>query len=535
MGASSSVYRVGNVLDSNKDADPDDGTAVSAGTITTPFWSGGVTTYKGTTDVARAAFDRVLDYMGPNWWTRDVVPDTPDERIIAEARNGTGKIVAWADDPWNASDGAEWQALRSTPQVSRAGDWDTEASVGYGIGDGMPTYWELEHNLNPSARDDTGDFDGDGYTNLEEYLNDIAAWPAPNSITFNNAHDDGRYAHILNWDANPDAALVHPWQPSRYDRAVIDNGTVAVDAVGQHAGNLLLGTHAGDNATLNISNGWLKIEDAPQGPSDGSISIGQHAGATASLNLSGGKLVAEALLKGPGGTFNFTGGVLSAETVNFPLVNNGGTIAPGNSPGQTYINGDFTTNSGALEIELAAAASYDGIGVNGNTVLGGDLIVKLLGGFVPTAEDSFTIIQGPFVSTMTGTFANLDNGRVSIDGAEGSFLVIIGTNHVTLSNFSLAPPVLAGDYNDDGLVDAADYIVWRKLEGTSATLPNETASPGEVDEEDYNAWSQNFGSSNTSGNGSDAAAPEPTSWLLLLAGCALGVGAINKRRRRYTP
>ena len=54
---------------------------------------------------------------------------------------------------------------------------------------------------------------------------------------------------------------------------------------------------------------------------------------------------------------------------------------------------------------------------------------------------------------------------------------------MTLSNFLLAPPVLAGDYNDDGLVDAADYIVWRKFAGTDFPLPNETASPGDVDDE----------------------------------------------------
>jgi hypothetical protein len=221
--------------------------------------------------------------------------------------------------------------------------------------------------------------------------------------------------------------------------------------------------------------------------------------------------------------------------VGFSLVNNGGTLAPGNSPGQTLIVGDFTTNSGALEIELASAASYDAVSVMGDTVLGGNLVVKLLNGFAPTGADSFTILQSTLAGSISGTFANLTNGRVSIDGADGSFLVTVGANNVTLSNFSLAPPVLAGDYNDDGLVDATDYIVWRKLVGTNATLPNETVSPGEVDEEDFNAWTQNFGSSDSSGNGSDAAAPEPASWLLLLTGCQLGVGAIDKRRRRFTP
>ena len=208
MSASSSVYRNGNLLDSNKDADANDGVALSAGGAANPFWQGGVVTYTGTTDTAQQAFDRVLNYVGANWWTRDGVIDTPDERIINEARTGTGKIMAWADDPWNndPSEGVEWRALKNTPQTNRAVDWDTEASVGYGVGDGMPTYWELQHGLDPNARDDAGDFDSDGYTNLEEYLNDIAAWPAPNAIVFDGT-TNGRYAQITNWDANPECHL----------------------------------------------------------------------------------------------------------------------------------------------------------------------------------------------------------------------------------------------------------------------------------------------------------------------------------------
>ena len=76
-------------------------TPLSAGGAASPLWMGGVATYVGTTDTAAQAFDRVLNYMGANWWTRDGVIDTPDERIINEARTGTGKIMAWADDPWN--------------------------------------------------------------------------------------------------------------------------------------------------------------------------------------------------------------------------------------------------------------------------------------------------------------------------------------------------------------------------------------------------------------------------------------------------
>jgi len=523
MSASSSVSRVGNVLDSNKDADPNDGITLSQGTAG-PFWAGGVVTYAGTTDTARVAFDRVLDYMGANWWTRDDVIDTPDERIINEARTGTGKIMAWADNPWNddPNEGAEWRALKNTPQTNRAADWDTEASVGYGVGDGMPTYWELQHGLDPNARDDAGDFDNDGYTNLEEYLNEIAAWPAPNAITFNDAHGDGRFAHILNWDANPDAGSVQPWHPSRYDTAVIDSGTVEVDSVGQHAGNLLLATHPGDNATFNITAGWIKVEDAPQGLSDGMTVIGDDNGATAVLNLSGGKLTTKTLLKGDGGTFNFTGGTLSAETVGFSLVNDGGTIAPGNSPGMTHVMGDLTLNSGTLEIEVGGTGmgQYDQLVVEGETTLGGTLQVvpvDLGGGeYEPALGDTLVLVasQNGFGEQM---FDDFDLPQLA-----AGLSWKLSTDAMTLS-LSVVE-ALAGDYNNDGIVDAADYTVWRNNLGAAALPFNETASPGIVDEADYQAWKENFGAMSESGAASTSAVPEPTGVVLLLVGLATLIG-----------
>ena len=50
------------------------------------------------------------------------------------------------------------------PVVRRPADWDTDR-------DGMPDEWEKKRGLDPSdATDGNLDRDGDGYTNLEEYL-----------------------------------------------------------------------------------------------------------------------------------------------------------------------------------------------------------------------------------------------------------------------------------------------------------------------------------------------------------------------------
>jgi uncharacterized protein YjbI with pentapeptide repeats len=81
--------------------------------------------------------------------------------------------------------------------------------------------------------------------------------------------------------------------------------------------------------------------------------------------------------------------------------------------------------------------------------------------------------------------------------------------------------IVPGDFNFDGTVDAADYIVWRKDLGTSYTLA------------DYNAWRAHFGAGSAGlGAGSgvalpsaeplSAAVPEPTTIALLTAIAIVG-------------
>ncbi|MEX2309288.1 MAG: PEP-CTERM sorting domain-containing protein [Pirellulales bacterium] len=72
------------------------------------------------------------------------------------------------------------------------------------------------------------------------------------------------------------------------------------------------------------------------------------------------------------------------------------------------------------------------------------------------------------------------------------------------------PPALArGDYNDDGTVDAADYVTWRKNIG-APSLPNrDPTNTGPIGEPDYNTWRAHFGQSFT-GSGSTSSSPLPT-------------------------
>jgi hypothetical protein len=104
-----------------------------------------------------------------------------------------------------------------------------------------------------------------------------------------------------------------------------------------------------------------------------------------------------------------------------------------------------------------------------------------------------------------------------------------------LATLAAVMPV-PGDYNSNGVVDAADYVVWRKHLGTSFQLANEVANttPSTVTPEDYTEWRARFG--NTSGAAAGVGAesslvPEPaTAALVVLWGALAGVGARRKRR-----
>ncbi len=105
------------------------------------------------TESAREAFRSVLKGAGALLPRRDSI----DARIISEIETGQGRII----DSQNEVGG--WPAYETG-----AAPVDTDS-------DGLPDAWENAHGLDPhNPADQAADRDGDGYTNLEEYLNELA-------------------------------------------------------------------------------------------------------------------------------------------------------------------------------------------------------------------------------------------------------------------------------------------------------------------------------------------------------------------------
>ena len=107
--------------------------------------------------------------------------------------------------------------------------------------------------------------------------------------------------------------------------------------------------------------------------------------------------------------------------------------------------------------------------------------------------------------------------------------------------YKITGPIIgtaAGDYNHDGTVDAADYVVWQDSLGQE--VPFYTGADGDgsgmVDDADFNLWRSEFGTSLTGGaaSGNASHTPEPGCLALLLAGSGLlyqGAARYERRRR----
>jgi hypothetical protein len=166
-----------------------------------------------------------------------------------------------------------------------------------------------------------------------------------------------------------------------------------------------------------------------------------------------------------------------------------------------------------LAIELSGATA-DKLAIIG----GGNLDLSALGNFldVTGAGTGSSWVIATYAGTLTGTFESITSG-FSVDYGTGT------NSQITLHG---AVPGLAGDFNNDGKVDAGDYPIWRK-NSSNASLPNDNGLTTQADR--FNLWRANFGKPPGSGSGLAAGAvPEPSS-LLLFVLAMVAAGGVRRR------
>lgn len=136
-----------------------------------------------TTTTANVAFNDVLTEAGMTYPFIDAV----DKRVIAEVLNGAGEIIdCTSPNELSTPIDCSTRIAPTEDDYLRWGIIDPIDDKGWPIlpmglapvdsdHDGMPDNWETANGTNPIEDDSADDLDGDGYTNIEEYINELVA------------------------------------------------------------------------------------------------------------------------------------------------------------------------------------------------------------------------------------------------------------------------------------------------------------------------------------------------------------------------
>lgn len=272
--------------------------------------------------------------------------------------------------------------------------------------------------------------------------------------------------------------------------------------------------------------------------------------------------------------YNNTGSAIDFENTNYVLDDDddsdltSANITEGSIPhgGIAILYDDDLTKD---QIEAAWGNGPNYIPVSNKTTLAAADLVALWPSFAAyQMETDPTPGAGSPARTHDHTIA-----EVSYSEGEGGFPESNGSSSIYVSSFATSGGPLVGDYNGDGLVDSADYTIWRDTRGSTTDLrANGDGSNSVIDQADYGAWKANYGESGDEGTtltwaldippsgnsygadevegpvtlhsggdigtpgsfvpiplaGEAAAVPEPASAVLLLAGIAIAAVALHR-------
>jgi autotransporter-associated beta strand protein len=299
-------------------------------------------------------------------------------------------------------------------------------------------------------------------------------------------------------------------------------------------GDLTIGPDTGAGAATMAA----RLNDAPSSLASSHLTL--EAGTTLSSRAQPAATVQLGALTGAAGAVlnGFAGGGTSPQEKTWEI----GALNLSTTFAGTIVDGGNASGTSATNITKVGTGTLT---LTGNNTYSGDTAVEAgtLSISMPYLEEAADVLLSTgsilnlnFAATDTidSLFINGISRQAGTWGATGSGAdhesgLITGSGLLLVTTF--IPSILVGDYNEDGIVDAADFVVWRKSIGLP-TLPNrDPANMGAIGTADYNSWVANFGATAPgAGAGADlAAVPEPATSVLAAFVLACGCGW---RRRR---
>jgi hypothetical protein len=199
-----------------------------------------------------------------------------------------------------------------------------------------------------------------------------------------------------------------------------------------------------------------------------------------------------------------TAGITYGPGINAALDHGAPYVAAGTSPVNVVYFQDFAESNVVVGVGTAAFSSdLDPLGD-----VAFDNATKIISGTYNTLRPAFAPKNGQTTDALV------------LSTSAPPFQNAIDAN--TMLNTRIA---ISGDYNLNGKLDAADYVLWRNNLGSASSLRNDNTLG--VAQDDYTRWRSNFGSPAGSGSATAAAVPETSSLALII----IGIGVIYSKRR----
>lgn len=365
--------------------------------------------------------------------------------------------------------------------------------------------------------------------------------------------DGSPYLFTSGIDTVDDVSLMPTQLPPIDLTPIVIDGSGATAPVGLRSGQTLTLRDGGvlsdsflaTGATLNIEGGVaglvIQVAESSVNISGGAVGNELRAFSNSTINISGGTVGRE-LSAFSGSTVNISGGsvgerlrAFSSSTINIEggivgnslMAHSGSTI---NISGGT-LGGGFSMDSGST-VNISGGVLGDSfkasgvVNITGSDFFLGGVPVELDLGVPRLIQDRNTRLSG-----LLEDGAPFDFDLSTSPQFLGDYFPLSAVLTLTLTSNQLGPP---GDYNADGVVDAADYTVWRDNLGAAAgTLPNDVDG-GEIGAAQYATWRDNYGAAAPLSEALPAATtPEPGAALLLSLGCMAILSARTAARQAF--
>ena len=234
-----------------------------------------------------------------------------------------------------------------------------------------------------------------------------------------------------------------------------------------------------NNAATIVLNGAASAITNTAGSPANALTGFSHNATGGVFRIIGGRDLFSSAIRGP--NFDNDGLLGGTGTIFANVTNDLGTVDPGASPGTLTINGNYTQNAtGTLKVEIASAASFDKLVVNGAVggiaSLNGTVDVDNDALFVPPVVTALRIVDA---TSRTGQFSNLVDNQLADRAYEARYgstfadLVTVpllsvadvtvneaaGTALVTVARSISTPEIMNVDYaTSHGTATANDYV-----------------------------------------------------------------------------